>query len=98
MKQERELTHIICSNESRCLVCMLVVLPPRKIMVLNVIMYVSAKNVVNTPCILTIIVKSSYKIGITISILWMRYRRLEEIKQLLRAIQQHFKITKAVGY
>lgn len=76
---------------------MLAVLPPRKIMVLNVIMYVSAKNVVNTPCILAIIVKSSYKIGITIPILWMRYKRLE-IKQLLRAIQQHFKITKAVGY
>lgn len=77
---------------------MFVVLLPRKIAILNGIKSPSVKNKGNTPCILVIIVKSSYKIAITSPISWMRYRRLEEIKQLLRAIQQRFKIAKAVGY
>lgn len=42
---------------------------------------------INTQCILAIIVKSSYKIGITIPILWMRYRRPEETEQLFRDIE-----------
>lgn len=87
VKQERELTYIICSNESRYLVCMFTVRLHRKIAVLNAIIYLGAKNTVSTPRILAIIAKSSSKIGITIPILWMRYRRLEEIKQVFRATQ-----------
>lgn len=56
------------------------------------------KKTVNTQCILAIIVESFYKIGITIPILWMRYRRPEEVEQLFRDIQHLFKTTKGVDY